>query len=58
LGGQYGVNPGANPLTGQTTQVGTNQYAGQNPYLGQMVNQAQQSIVDSYNKNTSPALAA
>lgn len=56
--GQYNVNPSANPYLGQSTQVGTNQYAGQNPYLGQMVNQAQQNIVDSYNKNTAPALAA
>jgi len=58
LNGGYSVNPSANPYMGQTTNVGQNQYAGQNPYLGQMVNQAQQNIVDSYNKNTSPALAA
>lgn len=31
--GQFNVNPGANPWLGATTQVGTNQYIGNNPQL-------------------------
>lgn len=43
----------ANPYLGQTG--GTNQYAGQNPYLDQMVNDSNRDITDAYSNSTLPS---
>jgi len=56
--GQFNVTPTTNPYLGQTTNVGTNPYAGQNKYLDAMVANSNQNITDAYNQNAVPALAA
>jgi len=56
--GQFSVTPTTNPYLGQTTNVGTNAYAGPNKYLDSMVADSNQNITDAYNQNAVPALAA
>lgn len=43
-------------LAGPGYQVGQNQYAGENPYLDQMVQSAQQDVTDAYTTSTLPNL--
>jgi hypothetical protein len=56
--GQFNVNPSANPWMGAQTQVGTNQYIGQNPQLQSMINQANTNITNAYSNNVAPQTAA
>jgi hypothetical protein len=57
-GGQFNVNPSANPLYGATTQVGTNPFIGNNPQLQAMIAASNKNITDAYSNTTAPQLAA
>ncbi|PXV60542.1 hypothetical protein SAMN04487785_102264 [Dyella jiangningensis] len=39
---------------GATTQVGTNQYMGQNPQLQSMINQANTNLTNTYQNSVAP----
>lgn len=43
-------------MQGQGYQPGQNQYAGENPYLGQMIQSAQRDVTDAYASSTLPNL--
>lgn len=47
-----------NPYEGQTATVGTNKYAGANPYLGQMIDQASGDITRNFNNSAVPGMMA
>lgn len=54
LSGQGGFSAEKNPYRNQATPVGNNRFAGENPYLGQMIGDAQQDITKSYTDATMP----
>lgn len=58
LGGQGQYQSMMNPYMGQQTQVGTNAYAGQNPYLDSMIGAAHQDITKAYTDSQVPDLMA
>lgn len=43
---------------GATTQVGTNRFAGQNPYLNQLVQDSQGDVTRNYTTSIQPGLMA
>jgi len=49
-GGSQNVTASANPYLGQTTNVGTNAYAGSNPYLQQMIDKSNGDITSQFQK--------
>lgn len=58
LNGQYNTQATGNPYQGATTNVGTNQFSGSNPYLQQMIDKSGGDITKQYNTNVAPSLAA
>ncbi|MFD0738229.1 hypothetical protein ACFQZQ_02855 [Lysobacter koreensis] len=58
LAGKNAFQAQANPYEGQTTQVGTNQYAGANPHLNDMIGNAQRDVTESFQNSTQPNMLA
>lgn len=56
LGGQGQYQAQMNPYTGQTTQVGTNPYAGPNQHLESMIGAANRDITTAFNESTMPSM--
>lgn len=54
LGGAGAYQSQANPFEGATTNIGTNAYAGSNPYLDKMIASASKDVTDAYTKSTLP----
>jgi hypothetical protein len=52
------VSTGGNPWEGKTTNVGSNAYAGANPFLEQNIQRTLGDMTTSYNQNVAPTMAA